>query len=41
MITTEKLTELSDRAYRAACEKGFHNEQKPDAVQRISTQDAQ
>ena len=32
MITTEKLTELRDRAYRAACDKGFHDEQKPDAV---------
>ena len=26
MITTEKLTELCDRAYRAACDKGFHDE---------------
>ena len=35
MITTEKLTELRDRAYRAACDKGFHDEQKPDAVYRM------
>ena len=35
MITTEKLTELRDRAYRAACEKGFHDEQKPDAVYKM------
>ena len=35
MITTEKLTELRDRAYRAACDKGFHDEQKPDAVWRM------
>ena len=26
MITTEKLTELRDRAYRTACDKGFHDE---------------
>lgn len=35
MITTEKLTELRDRAYRTACDKGFHDEQKPDAVWRM------
>ena len=35
MITTEKLTELRDRAYRAACDKGFHDEQKPDAVWKM------
>ena len=35
MITTEKLTELRDRAYRAACDKGFHDEQKPDAVYKM------
>ena len=35
MITTEKLTELCDRAYRAACDKGFHDEQKPDAVYKM------
>ena len=35
MITTEKLTELRDRAYRTACDKGFHDEQKPDAVYKM------
>ena len=35
MITTEKLTELCNRAYRAACDKGFHDEQKPDAVYKM------
>ena len=35
MITTEKLTELRDRAYRAACDNGFHDEQKPDAVYKM------
>lgn len=35
MITTEKLTELRDRAYRVACDKGFHDEQKPDAVYKM------
>ena len=35
MITTEKLTELRDRAYKTACEKGFHDEQKPDAVYKM------
>ena len=35
MITTEKLSELRDRAYRAACDNGFHDEQKPDAVYRM------
>ena len=35
MIITEKLTELCDRAYRAACDKGFHDEQKPDAVYKM------
>ena len=35
MITTEKLTELRDRAYRAACDKGFHDEQKPDAAYKM------
>ena len=35
MITTEKLTELRNRAYRAACDKGFHDEQKPDAVYKM------
>lgn len=35
MITTEKLSELRDRAYRAACDKGFHDEQKPDAVYKM------
>ena len=35
MITTEKLTELCDRAYRAACDKGFHDEQKPDAAYKM------
>lgn len=35
MITTEKLTELRNRAYRAACNKGFHDEQKPDAMYKM------
>lgn len=35
MITTEKLTELRDRAYKTACDKGFHDEQKPDAVYKM------
>lgn len=35
MITTEKLTELRDRAYRTACDKGFHDEQKPDAMYKM------
>ena len=35
MITTEKLSELRDRAYRVACDKGFHDEQKPDAVYKM------
>lgn len=35
MITTEKLTELRNRAYRTACDKGFHDEQKPDAVYKM------
>lgn len=35
MITTEKLTELRDRAYRAACDKGFHDDQKPDEVYKM------
>ena len=35
MITTEKLSELRNRAYRAACDKGFHDEQKPDAVYKM------
>lgn len=35
MITTEKLSELCYRAYRAACDKGFHDEQKPDAVYKM------
>lgn len=35
MITTEKLTELCDRAYRAACDKDFHDEQKPDAAYKM------
>ena len=35
MITTEKLTELRDRAYKTACDKGFYDEQKPDAVYKM------
>lgn len=35
MITTEKLTELCNRAYKTACDKGFHDEQKPDAVYKM------
>ena len=35
MITAEKLTELRNRAYKTACDKGFHDEQKPDAVYKM------
>lgn len=35
MITTDKLIELRDRTYRAACDKGFHDEQKPDEVYKM------